>query len=836
MRKILFTLASIIMVASVSFADNALYIYRNDGRFNAFLDSDIDSMAYSTIDTAGVDHQRHVTQLIYTPDSLYQIPLSAIDSIAFTERPVKYNPQVVKITDEYLPYIISADSLKIQFSSSLPSKLHPYKGDILLYEGFSETFPNGFVGRITDITETSTYMVVECEEVYIDEVYESLTFVSDYVLESTPDEISQYSLRQISPKAEGEASLALNLGLELSAGDIGSFTASYKGSLKVRAVINMSSTAPFYADLSCTSTHTFTGEVQLETKKNFFWNGDKKIKVFKATLPLPNCPVLKFDYVVAPFVKGELSGSLSATFESTSSTTNGVVFRGASAETYKRNNGKFSEPQLSAAFNINGTLFGGAICSAYFGTVGNFAGVETNLYVGPKIAGNQSVDLVSLATESVYDAIKDAQIKVSIGAELEAKAKLKLLKWEVDKVFAKTSFDFGLKEWYLYPLFSTPTYTQGDNKSIAIMKTTPSRDLLMPVQIGMKQIDEQGYSTTRYTSSTTYRNSTSVGGEYSEQFVRIKPEVNYTFYPMFKIFGMEIQANPSEQVQIEVEVLTRDASDITDTDAVVSGYGDCLETADSVCDLGVVYSTSEILDINNGTFVSSGLNESGDFSVTLSNLESETTYYYRTCLNLDGKYYYGAVSTFTTKSEITPGQEVDLGLSVNWGGWNVGASSPEGYGGYYAWGETEEKSEYSSSTYKYYYDTDSDGDKEYANIGNNISGTQYDVARAKWGGSWRMPTKAEFNELISKCTWTWITYKGVNGYKVTGPNGNSIFLPAAGGRSGTSLNHRGGGGYYWSGALHESYSYLAWGLNFDSGDRYLNTTNRHDGLAVRPVK
>lgn len=834
MRKILFTLASVIMIASVSFADNALYIYRNDGSFNAFLDSDIDSMAYSTIDTAGVDHQRHVTQLIYTPDSLYQIPLSAIDSIAFTERPVKYTPQVVKITEEYLPYILSADSLQIQFSTTLPSNLRPYNGDILLYEGFSETFPNGFVGRITDITETSSAIIVECEEVYIDEVYESLTFVSDYVLENTPDEISQYSLRQISPKAEGEASVALNLGLELSAGDVGRFSASYKGSLKVRAVINMSLTEPFYADLSCTSTHTFKGEVQLETSKPFFWNGDKSIKVFKATLPLPNCPVLKFDYVVAPFVKGELSGSLSATFESTSSTTNGVIFRGASAETYKRNNGKFSDPQLSAAFNIDGTLFGGAICSAYFGTVGNFLGLETNLYVGPKLTGNLSVDLVSLATESVYDAVKDAQIKVSLGAELEAKAKLKLLKWEIDKVFAKAEFNSGLLKWYLYPLFSTPTYTQGDNKSIAIIKTTPSRDLLMPVQIGMRLIDEQGKITTQYTSSTTYHYPSSSAVEYSEQFERIKPDVDYTFSPMFKIFGFEMQANPTKQVQIEVEATTGEASDITDNKAVVSGYGDCLESADSVRNLGIVYSTSGTPDINNGTFVSSGLTTSGDFSITLNNLESETTYYYRTCLNLDGKYYYGTVSTFKTKADE---KEVDLGLSVKWAGWNVGASSPEEYGGYYAWGETEEKSEYSVSTYKYYYDTDGDGDEEYANIGSDISGTQYDVARQKWGGSWRMPTYNELSELRSKCTWTWITYKGINGYKVTGPNGNSIFLPAAGYRSGTSLDNRGSRGYDWSGSLRVGNSGRAWSLNFYNGKRSLNNDYRRDaGLTVRPVK
>ena len=95
-------------------------------------------------------------------------------------------------------------------------------------------------------------------------------------------------------------------------------------------------------------------------------------------------------------------------------------------------------------------------------------------------------------------------------------------------------------------------------------------------------------------------------------------------------------------------------------------------------------------------------------------------------------------------------------------------------------GETEEKSDYSEDTYKYLCDEDGDGVKEYVNIGNNISGTEYDEARQKWGGSWRMPTKEEFNELLSKCTWTWMTYKGINGYKVTGPNGDSIFLPAVG--------------------------------------------------------
>ena len=178
---------------------------------------------------------------------------------------------------------------------------------------------------------------------------------------------------------------------------------------------------------------------------------------------------------------------------------------------------------------------------------------------------------------------------------------------------------------------------------------------------------------------------------------------------------------------------------------------------------------------------------------------------------------------------ISTQKKVDLGLSVCWAGWNVGASSPEGYGNYYAWGETTTKSDYSKSSYQYH------NGSEYVNIGSNISGTRYDVARAQWSGSWRMPTKAEFQELIDRCTWIWTTYNGVNGYKVTGPNGNSIFLPAAGNRGGTEFYYRGSYGLYWSGSLDESSQGCAYVLFFGSGDRYVGCNPRGLGRTVRPV-
>ena len=172
---------------------------------------------------------------------------------------------------------------------------------------------------------------------------------------------------------------------------------------------------------------------------------------------------------------------------------------------------------------------------------------------------------------------------------------------------------------------------------------------------------------------------------------------------------------------------------------------------------------------------------------------------------------------------------MDLGLSVYWGGWNVGASSPEGYGNYYAWGETSTKYDYSTGSYQYYNGSD------YVYIGSDISGTYYDVARYYWGGNWRLPTNAEYQELIDYCSWTWTTYNGVSGYKITGPNGNSIFLPAAGHRDGTELYYSGSFGYYWSGELWGDYYDDSYGLLFYGNEFYVNRYSRYYGLTVRPV-
>ncbi len=203
--------------------------------------------------------------------------------------------------------------------------------------------------------------------------------------------------------------------------------------------------------------------------------------------------------------------------------------------------------------------------------------------------------------------------------------------------------------------------------------------------------------------------------------------------------------------------------------------------------------------------------------------------------------------TFVKKTApAAPGEAIDLGLSVKWASCNIGASKPEEYGDYYAWGETEVKSEYSEGTYKYFQLQDS----SYVHIGNSICGTQYDVAHVKWGGSWRMPSFEEVRELYKKCSWEWTTSNGVTGCIVTGPNGNSIFLPATGFHLRGSLNYAGSAGFCWSGTLNtfpssnivpEEYAYAiffdnSYNCSSGYGGRFPDISVFRDaGLPVRPV-
>ena len=255
----------------------------------------------------------------------------------------------------------------------------------------------------------------------------------------------------------------------------------------------------------------------------------------------------------------------------------------------------------------------------------------------------------------------------------------------------------------------------------------------------------------------------------------------------------------------------------------------------------MIAESKEELNAREGDMFSASVLIGKEFKLEIGNLLPSTSYYYCAWLLLNNtQYEFGSIKDFTTLDKIAI-EAVDLGLSVKWATCNVGASKPEDYGEYFAWGETTTKSTYDWSTYKWCngsYDTQTKycTDSSYGTVDNKtVLDKEDDAAAVNWGGAWRMPTKEEQDELRNNCTWTWITQNGVNGYTVTGPNGNSIFLPAAGYRDDSSLIGAGGYGIYWSSSLNTYYTSDAWYVYFYSSSVYRYYDYRYYGHSVRPV-
>lgn len=248
-------------------------------------------------------------------------------------------------------------------------------------------------------------------------------------------------------------------------------------------------------------------------------------------------------------------------------------------------------------------------------------------------------------------------------------------------------------------------------------------------------------------------------------------------------------------VENSLNVTKRDASGPLTFDAEYSLAGGLLSNLDfPLYPAFKVYKGSELVD-----FISSAENISDDaakeFTFELTGLENEVSYTGKPCLVIGDKSYdedgIAFASSLTCPDSHHP-HLIDLGLpsGTMWACCNVGANAPKEFGGKYAWGETETKDVYNIKTYKFAKEVDPnsydghywiwmDYRYIYVYIGNNISGTDYDVAHVRWGKPWRMPTSTESQEICDNCTWVEYTLNGTAGYKVIGPNDNYIFMPKA---------------------------------------------------------
>ncbi|MBR6600333.1 MAG: hypothetical protein IKK87_00565 [Bacteroidaceae bacterium] len=817
--------------------NDAIYIYRNDGQFNAFFDAQVDSITCSHYDADSIWHSDWQMQVVHTSDSIYRIPLAVIDSVTFHPLEPVLNEKVFPLTPEHAPYILSADTLSFTMSSTTPNPLRPSLGNIVVASYDCMAFPDGIMALVVSVEETSSGILYLCESASMDDVYEQILY---HGICENPGAATRFTGRADGILWDEDFQMQIAAGgttTDFSVNDVAAFEITLQKTLgsPLYTRIVVANNIRMQVDFNASSEASISEQRQLGPTVNC------------GRIGVPQFPLIWFAPQLMLYGYFEEDGAVSLDFSAHMNRRDKITLTYNGGQWTSRHDPFVESAVDVASLSMDGSAEIGLKPEIRLSLNGSPTSIGISLRSGVKQYCSFKFDALSYLDTGVYDALKESRFRTALtrGGSIFAQAGIiESSSMRHEHPLLDSEQPLGEERWLL-PLFTAPEYSEGASKNMAILSSTVSRELLFPVEVGLSLYDDKDnlvstkYHPVSYGSSDTWNFT-----QLEQSFESLSPGKRYVCYPTVKLFGAEYRATPSRDFRLDALVETGEASSVTASSAVVSGYAEGLESAETLCELGICYSTSGTPSMDNGKFVSSGRKLSGDFTVSVSDLKPNTTYYYTTCLAIDGEYFYGETKSFKTKgadlcNDANHVHAVDLGLSVKWACCNVGASVPEGYGGYYAWGETEEKSSYTEDTYKYCNDRDGNGwcsEDEYQNIGSNISGTSYDVAHVKWGGGWRMPTEDEIQELINKCSWKWTTVNGIRGYKVTGPNGSSIFLPAAGDRYGTGVSYRGSYGSYWSGTLSEGYSNNAYCLHFfSSGGGSWGGNYRSNGRTVRPV-
>lgn len=833
-------------------SQEALYIFRNDEQLlSAFFYSEIDSITYSVYDEAGTVHNEYVTQIVHTPDSIYQIPLAVIDSVTFVQPETIYQPDARELDARYTPYVKTVDSLTITFTSSLPPDLKPAKGNVLYNFTYQAPFERGFLGRVKSVSTNADGIVVDCDLADITEVFEQ--YVSCQI--HTPDGAETKAVT--SDKTE---TINKDFALEFShdLGNAGSFTlgGNLNYSATIRTVVlvlegQKNICIQSTEEYALTATYGLGLEGSVDGAKNILFPIRFPVGILECSIQ----PQICFEINASATLNAGVTYTFKLRHEY--GNINGEEYDGKHEWS---SNGDF---ECSEDLTFEGSALIGLNYQIGIGLPMQSFGVGLDLQAAPQFSGTVPLkpSLDPDMDTKLYESIKDANVSLAAVAKISPCAIVMGKKiWKPNS--NKFSFNVSrpIYTGYLFPEFSELSVNPG--AGIANISSTVSRDVIFPQKIGYALYDENGglketvYSPTKLWLNKDFKNPMQLS------FEQLEYNAQYTVFPIIDFWGKNILANPAKTFTLDLDITTGNATDISTDAAVCHGRIYQIESASGIT-YGICYGTTPSLSAGANKIISAIADENGNFKAILTNLKENTSYYYCAYMQVGDSFYHGDVKVFQTlkndkeedpsggeeDSEITQGEAIDLGLSVKWASHNVGATKIEEAGGLYGWGDpTGKHLEHGWTQGSEYYVSD----KEllfsfYGGIHapENISNTSLDIAHSKWGGKWRMPTYEEYKELMAKCKWEkiYLDNDRITGIKVTGPNGNSIFLPATGCREsgpqyGTVDNS---GGYYWTSNKYigpddiddtAGWSHI---LYFSGYEPTLSWKLRFMGCAVRPV-
>ena len=898
MKKLYFLILMAItaITATAQSIGEAFYIYRNDEQFNAFFRDEVDSIAYSHYDTDSIFYDEIVTQLVYTPDSVYKIPLAAIDSVGFVQPETIYREETKPLVGELFDYLIMADSLLLTFSSSMPASFIPMVGDKIVTTELTDKLPNGFTGKVRLVENNAQGIVVCCDSLALEEAvsqfYGVLEIVSQdgasvrrYLKRKAPVETHNNLINFTIPE------ITIPVSLEgiftpkdaFGVGGKATWTIGIKPTVTGRVVrvvddrthisyINLHA----IADVNTSHTIEIAGVLKKDhdnfpTLKNLWFHKD---------IPTPwGVPI----YVAfGPLVEASGELALGSTVYADFRHTVDVTFYPATIPYYM-----FSmNPVIRTLFqnavgNVN-TVDHDVQATRVDADWGYFAargGIKVGgaariglAVINHEVAwlgGEGQIGLRADAEINVdFDGIANAEDGTAFYDALKSNSSLTIMPyWGIQLVVSglddhiqlkvgRDDYTFWGAKWKrdFLPIFSdTKAVPNGSSASVS---SNITNDCLIPYTVGFSLFDENNNRIGQpQWNEQKYRLHQDYNLPLKTEFSDLATDKKYKVYPTMRLLGLNVLASPSADLDMHFPVALTDFK-VTNKQYKEKGFTHDGKQYDYRFDVSVTATLGDgAEEIADWGYMYQDPFGNPPAQISLKNYGSSYTdtrwAYFRnepksTCT------LYGYVK-YVGSDEIVYGEPQDFPLEYgetscpnsNHPHWiDLGLPSGTKWACCNVGANTPEQYGYyyawGETSPKSVYDWDTyqygSGWDDVVNIGSDIAGTVYDAATANWGAPWRMPSLAQICELRDNTTYTWTTENGVYGQKFTGSNGGTLFFPAAGDRSYSDLEFAGSFGNYWSSTLYESNPGSACRLGIGPGAAYWDFSLRHYGQSVRPVR
>lgn len=525
---------------------NVFYVYRNDGDFNGFFYDQVESIAYSNVGIDGKERPYQVVQEISTTDSLYRIPLVAVDSLGFIQPQAIMNSNVFTFTSDHSPYILQADTETFTLKNTTPAEFQPQIGNVVVSTYDCLSFPDGIMAKVVSRTEQSDGIHYACEHASIDDVYDQIVYYG-YGDEYDPQLASKTRTRAEARVSgilwDRTVSGKLNYG-----GTTSTLTNNTRGVFEI--LLRKTLGSPMYAKL------TFSNEISSEFSFNANSEVDLKPKPVKigntivaGRIIIPEFPVIWFEPQMSLYGYFEEEGSIDLDFAG--------HFRRLDKFQLTCSNKKWTFTHTTPVYDSGIDV--ASLSMKGYAEVGlqpelmiSLNGFPTGIGISTKLGLRETVDFkfdaLSYLDEGIYGSIKDSKTEESFTFSGSIFAQLGVF----EKDCLRGDFQIGftqipISSHYLLPIFSDMKSSKSEGNSDSyVISSSISRDLLFPVSVGYGLFDENDELIQTKYSSLTYR----LGKDWTlnglvQTFDGIMPGKKYTCSPMVKMLGVEIKATPS---------------------------------------------------------------------------------------------------------------------------------------------------------------------------------------------------------------------------------------------------------------------------------------------------